>query len=66
MANNSKIKCKKCGDIIESLYRHDFKYCKCGKVFVDGGSDYLRFGYPSGKSEDWVEIINDPLGGEDG
>jgi len=38
----NKIKCKKCGDIIESTHRHDFKICKCGAVAVDGGHDYLR------------------------
>lgn len=38
----NKIRCKKCGDIIESTYRHDFKFCKCGAVAVDGGHDYLR------------------------
>lgn len=38
----NKIRCKKCGDIIESTHRHDFKFCKCGAVAVDGGRDYLR------------------------
>lgn len=38
----NKIKCKKCGDIIESKTVHDFKFCKCGSVAVDGGKDYLR------------------------
>ena len=38
----NKIKCNKCGDIIESTHRHDFKFCKCGAVAVDGGYDYLR------------------------
>ena len=33
----NKIKCKKCGDIIESTHRHDLKICKCGAVAVDGG-----------------------------
>ena len=37
-------KCMKCGDIIESRHRHDFKYCKCGTIFIDGGYDYLRCG----------------------
>lgn len=23
----AKIRCKKCGDILESKYRHDFKMC---------------------------------------
>ena len=38
----NKIRCKKCGDVIESTHRHDFKICKCGAVAVDGGHDYLR------------------------
>lgn len=38
----NRIKCNHCKDIIESTYRHDFKWCKCGKVAVDGGKDYLR------------------------
>lgn len=37
-------RCLECGDIIESLYRHDFKFCKCQKSFVDGGNDYMRWG----------------------
>lgn len=40
----SRIKCSKCGDIICSHHRHDFKYCKCSQVFIDGGTDYLRTG----------------------
>ena len=36
------IRCKKCGDIIESVSVHDFKYCSCGAVAVDGGKNYLR------------------------
>jgi hypothetical protein len=38
----NKIKCNKCGDIIESTHRHDFKICRCGAVVVDGDHDYLR------------------------
>lgn len=49
----NKIRCKKCGDIIESTYRHDFKFCKCGAVAVDGGRDYLR---RYGNREDWEEL----------
>lgn len=39
-----KVRCLECMDEIQSMYRHDFKYCKCGAIFVDGGSDYLRMG----------------------
>ena len=49
----NKIKCKKCGDIIESTCRHDFKSCKCGVVSVDGGKDYLR---RCGNREDWEDM----------
>ena len=49
----NKIKCKKCGEIIESISRHDFKFCKCRSVAVDGGHDYLR---RLGNQEDWEEL----------
>ena len=39
------IKCNTCGDVIESTYTHDFVQCSCGRVFVDGGHEYLRRGY---------------------
>ena len=38
----NKIKCLKCGDIIESEDVHDFKWCSCGACAVDGGKNYLR------------------------
>jgi hypothetical protein len=31
------IYCKNCKDTIESKSHHDFKYCSCGKVGIDGG-----------------------------
>lgn len=36
------IRCRKCGDIIESETVHDFRVCSCGACAVDGGHDYLR------------------------
>ena len=39
---SNKIKCKKCGDIIESKSTNDYKKCFCGAVAVDGGKDYLK------------------------
>lgn len=49
----NKIKCKKCGEIIESVSVHDFKFCKCGAVAVDGGHDYLR---RCGNLEDFEDL----------
>lgn len=50
---SNKIKCMKCGDIIESKNRHDFKWCSCKSVAVDDGKDYLR---RIGKFEDIIEM----------
>lgn len=56
----NKLKCKLCGDIIESKYTHDFKWCKCGSVFIDGGHEYLRRGYPPDmKLEDAIEELSE-------
>lgn len=40
----NRCQCRKCGDIIESKYRHDFVSCKCGAIFTDGGTSYIRRG----------------------
>ncbi len=50
------IQCKHCGEIIESKSVHDFKTCKCGKVFVDGGHEYLRRGYTNSAEEDFIDL----------
>lgn len=49
----NKIKCNKCGDIIESKSRNDFRTCSCGAVSVDGGLDYIR---RCGELEDYEEL----------
>ena len=49
----NRIKCLKCGDIIESTYRHDWVQCTCGACYVDGGHDYMRIG---GNKEDWEDL----------
>ncbi|MEA5004419.1 MAG: hypothetical protein VB081_13115 [Christensenella sp.] len=49
----NKIKCKVCGDIIESKTTHDLQYCRCKSVAVDGGKEYLR---RLGNPEDWEEL----------
>jgi hypothetical protein len=40
--------CTACNTGIFSVSVHDFHYCPCGSTFVDGGFDYIRFGYPPG------------------
>ncbi|MCQ2739262.1 MAG: hypothetical protein MJ237_03430 [bacterium] len=50
---HNRIKCKNCGDIIESISTHDFKFCSCGKVAIDGGKSYLK---RTGNPNDWEEL----------
>ncbi len=38
----NRARCNKCGDVIESKHRHNFVWCKCGAIAVDGGKDYLK------------------------
>lgn len=38
----NSVRCKKCDTVIESKHRHDFVWCACGSVAVDGGRDYLK------------------------
>lgn len=44
----NRVKCKLCGDIIESKRRHDYVTCSCGEISIDGGNDYMhaRFNNP--------------------
>lgn len=45
------IKCKRCGDIIESKHQRDYKMCKCGSVSVDGGRACPRVSYKADKDD---------------
>lgn len=45
-----RIRCKLCGDVLQSKYRHDFQMCSCESCFIDGGDEYCRIG---GEPENW-------------
>lgn len=51
---SNKIQCKKCKWFIRSKNRHNFVKCKCGAIFIDGGSWYSRIG---GNKEDYISYI---------
>lgn len=53
---SNKIRCKHCGDVIESKHRHDFVWCKCGKVAVDGGKSYLKRAFQTEPKDDYEEL----------
>lgn len=42
MIKLNSIKCLACGDVIVSKHRHDFVWCSCKSVAVDGGKSYLK------------------------
>ena len=49
---SNAIMCKLCGETIESVHRHDMKFCGCGSVYVDGGTWYKRHG---GHQDDYID-----------
>ena len=51
----NSIKCNLCGEILVSESVHDFKFCKCGTVAVDGGKEYLRRTYTN-STDDYTEL----------
>lgn len=42
MIIRNSAKCLACGDEIESRHRHDFRWCSCLSLAVDGGTAYLK------------------------
>ena len=42
MTKVNAIRCPKCGDVVFSRARHDYRGCTCGAVAIDGGLDYFR------------------------
>lgn len=57
----SGIFCYRCKDLIYSVNRHDFRYCKCEACAIDGGKDYTKI---SGNIEDYQLVTIDLLRGE--
>lgn len=53
----NRIRCIKCGNIIESKSRHDFVWCSCHSVAVDGGHDYQRICFD--KIENVIRVLDD-------
>jgi hypothetical protein len=47
------IKCRKCGDIIWSRAAHDFHWCTCESVAIDGGINPHKF---VGNAEDYEQM----------
>lgn len=50
----NKIQCRKDKDIFESKCVHDFKWCLCQSITIDGDLEYLR---RVGNLEDIIKIF---------
>jgi hypothetical protein len=38
----NRVKCLLCHDIIESRHVHEMVRCECGKIYTDGGTEYIK------------------------
>lgn len=56
MSEVQGIRCTHCGDRIWSRHRHDFRWCSCGTVAVDGGRSYLKVSFNSTSDFEYVTI----------
>lgn len=55
---SNKIRCKFCGDVIESRSVHDFRRCKCGKCSTDGGLEYAQRSFFTENPEDTYQDLS--------
>ena len=55
------IRCRLCGDEIESKSRHEYVRCRCGACAVDGGLDYLRRSFQSKDCYEELSVTEPPL-----
>lgn len=60
------IKCNHCGDVIESTHVHDFKFCSCGTVAVDGGKQYCKRCFKTSPDDfedltEWEEVEDEQI-----
>lgn len=65
--SKNSARCKNCDDVIVSKHRHDFVWCKCRALAVDGGLDYAkRVGRLNGFEDlnEYTEDGREPVGRE--
>ncbi len=55
----NKVRCLFCNTVIESVHRHDFKWCACEAVAVDGGCEYLKRVWTGDNPEECYEELSE-------
>ncbi len=57
MESKKGIECPVCLERMFSWHVHDFKFCKGGHVFIDGGDEYMRCSWtPDGRKPETIEF----------
>lgn len=58
----NRIRCRYCGDIVESKSPYDMRFCRCGRVAAYGGKERLGriFVYSRGDYEELSIFENKP------
>lgn len=52
------VRCLNCGDVFRSEHVHDWRRCRCGCCFVDGGGHYTRMGGLTDKFKGMPEVCD--------
>ena len=56
-----KIRCRACGDEIESKHVHDMVWCECMQIAIDGGKEYSKItAWP-----DTYDVVVDNIGDDE-
>ncbi len=55
-AKRDGLQCLICNEVIFSTHRHGLIECECSNTFIDGGTDYCRFGSEKPNSVVGVKI----------
>lgn len=67
MARSKKIKekttvigiiCPECKDFIYSVSVHDYHCCTCGLIMIDGGFEYIRYGFNKSSPKAHLEDLH--------
>ena len=52
------VQCSRCGYVLISFHRHDFKVHSCQKgmyIMVDGGNEYIRRSLPTTPGSEYID-----------
>jgi ribosome biogenesis SPOUT family RNA methylase Rps3 len=51
------LRCPKCKEVVVSLHVHDFRWCGCKSLAIDGGSEYCKIVTDNGVQFSDIESV---------